>query len=92
MFTTMFPHSKSIRIARRNARRDIRIMAGNIKRAAASKGLHSIPALSLWAGVPLRRTALMWFGVTFTVSEMTRYLSRLDLTVSDLYAGTGSAA
>ncbi|MEG8035052.1 hypothetical protein QP157_06860 [Sphingomonas sp. LR61] len=65
-------------------------MTRTIKRAARQKGLTNIPALSKAAGIPLRRVTLMWFGVTVTITEMTRYMVRLDLTVADLFAGTGN--
>lgn len=83
--------SPQVRAARRNARRHVRIVARNIKLGAARKGLRSIRAVSHAAGVPMRRTALMWFGINFTVTEMTQYMLWLDLTVSDMFAGTGRA-
>lgn len=77
---------------RRKARRSVRIMSRNIRTAAARKGIRSIPALSLAAGVPIRRTALMWLGINMTVTEMTRYMVRLDMDTTALFAGTGDAA
>jgi hypothetical protein len=65
-------------------------MTRTIKRAARRKGLTSIPALSKAAGIPLRRTAIMWLGINLNVTEMAGYMIRLDLTVADLFAGTGN--
>lgn len=92
MFTSILSHGPEVRRARRSARRSVRIMSRNIKRAAARKGIRSIPALSLRTGVPLRRTALMWLGLSFNMRELTSYMLRLDLSVSDVFAGTESNA
>jgi len=92
MFTSIISHSPEVRRARRSARRDVRTMSRNIKRAAARKGIRSVPALSLRTGVPLRRTAIMWLGMSFTIREMTSYMVRLDFSVSDVFAGTESNA
>ncbi len=92
MFNPIISRGPQVRRTRRNARRDVRIMSHNIKRAAASKGIRSILTLSNQAGVPMRRTATMWFGLSFTITDMTRYMVRLDLTVADLFAGTESAS
>lgn len=77
---------------RRKARRSVRVMSRNIRTAAAHKGIRSIPALSLAAGVPVPRTALMWLGINMTVAEMTRYMVRLDMDTTALFVGTGDAA
>lgn len=90
MSLSTLPRAADIRAARRGARRDVRIMTRTIKQAARRKGLTSIPALSKAAGIPLRRVALMWLGITLTITEMTGYMIRLDLTVADLFAGTGN--
>jgi len=92
MFIPIISRSPQVRRTRRNARRDVRTMSHNIKRAAASKGIHNILTLSNQTGVPMRRTATMWFGLSFTITDMTRYMARLDLTVADLFAGTESAS
>jgi hypothetical protein len=84
----IFAHSPKVRASRRKASRAVRIMTRNIKQAAARQGLTSIPALSLAAGVPLRRTARMWFGIGLNVDEIASYMDCLGLTVADVFAGT----
>ncbi len=86
---SILAHSTFVRRNRRKARREVRIMAGNIKRAAAHQGLTNIVTLSKAAGIPLHRVTLMWLGVNMNVVEMTGYMLRLDLSVEDLFAGTG---